>query len=43
MAVATTRAALPDRRVLLAFGVFILVGGGASVAIGITYDEMAPF
>jgi drug/metabolite transporter (DMT)-like permease len=34
---------LPDRKVLMAFGAFILVGGGASVAIRITYGEMAPF
>lgn len=34
---------LPDRPVLLAFLVFILVGGGASVAIRITYAELAPF
>lgn len=35
--------ALPERNVLLAFGAFIVVGGGASVAIRITYGEMAPF
>jgi drug/metabolite transporter (DMT)-like permease len=34
---------LPDRKVLMAFGAFIVVGGGASVAIRITYGEMAPF
>jgi drug/metabolite transporter (DMT)-like permease len=34
---------LPGRQVLLAFFVFILVGGGASVAIRITYQELAPF
>lgn len=34
---------LPERPVLLAFLLFILVGGGASVAIRITYAEMAPF
>jgi drug/metabolite transporter (DMT)-like permease len=34
---------LPDRPVLLAFGLFILVGGGASVAIRMTYAELAPF
>jgi drug/metabolite transporter (DMT)-like permease len=39
--VAITR--LPERPVLLAFFLFILVGGGASVAIRITYAEMAPF
>jgi drug/metabolite transporter (DMT)-like permease len=35
--------ALPGRKVLLAFFIFILVGGGASVAIRITYQELAPF
>ncbi len=34
---------LPDRKVLLAFLLFIVVGGGASVAIRMTYAEMAPF
>lgn len=34
---------LPERNVLVAFFFFILVGGGASVAIRITYQEMAPF
>ena len=34
---------LPERPVLLAFLTFIVVGGGASVAIRITYAEMAPF
>jgi drug/metabolite transporter (DMT)-like permease len=34
---------LPERKVLLAFAAFIVVGGGASVAIRITYGEMAPF
>jgi len=34
---------LPSRQVLLAFFVFILVGGGASVAIKVTYQELAPF
>lgn len=33
----------PDRRVLVAFVVFVLVSGGASVAIRVTYGEMAPF
>lgn len=36
-------AALPDRRVLIAFLLFVLVGGGASVAIRISYAELAPF
>lgn len=34
---------LPDRRVLIAFLLFVLVGGGASVAIRISYAELAPF
>lgn len=34
---------LPERNVLIAFLLFILIGGGASVAIRITYEEMAPF
>lgn len=35
--------ALPGRSVLFAFFLFILVGGGASVAIRMTYAELAPF
>ncbi len=35
--------ALPARPVLLAFLAFVVVGGGASVAIRITYAELAPF
>lgn len=38
-----TTSVLPGRKVLLAFLVFIIVGGGASVAIRITYQELAPF
>ena len=38
-----TRSGLPERRVLVAFLLFILVGGGASVAIRMTYADMAPF
>lgn len=34
---------LPERRVLFAFLVFVLLGGGAAVAIRMTYAEMAPF
>ena len=34
---------LPERQVLIAFFLFVLVGGGASVAIRITYGELAPF
>jgi drug/metabolite transporter (DMT)-like permease len=37
------RTALPARSVLIAFALFILVGGGASVAIRMTYQELAPF
>lgn len=35
--------ALPERNVLVSFLLFILVAGGASVAIRITYGELAPF
>ena len=35
--------ALPDRRVWLAFFLFVLFVGGASVAIRMTYAELAPF
>jgi drug/metabolite transporter (DMT)-like permease len=38
-----TISARPERNVLMAFIFFILVGGGASVAIRITYAELAPF
>jgi drug/metabolite transporter (DMT)-like permease len=34
---------LPVRPVLIAFALFVIVGGGASVAIRITYAELAPF
>jgi drug/metabolite transporter (DMT)-like permease len=34
---------LPDNKTLAAFGVFILLAGGASVAVRITYGELAPF
>jgi drug/metabolite transporter (DMT)-like permease len=34
---------LPERNILVAFVFFILVTGGASVAIRIAYQEMAPF
>jgi drug/metabolite transporter (DMT)-like permease len=36
-------ATLPERSVLSAFLLFVLVSGGASVAIRMTYAEMAPF
>ncbi|HLE53413.1 MAG: hypothetical protein A2Z16_06890 [Chloroflexi bacterium RBG_16_54_18] len=39
----TASSALPARPTLIAFGTFILVGGGASVAIRMTYAELAPF
>jgi drug/metabolite transporter (DMT)-like permease len=39
----TTVSALPDRNILLPFAVFILLVGGAPVAIKIGYSEMAPF
>ena len=35
--------ALPGRSVLSAFFLFMLVGGGTSVAIRMTYAELAPF
>jgi len=35
--------ALPDNKTLAAFGTFILLAGGASVAIRITYGELPPF
>jgi drug/metabolite transporter (DMT)-like permease len=38
-----SRSGLPERSVLVAFLLFIVVGGGASVAIRVTYAEMAPF
>lgn len=34
---------IPKRNVFIAFLVFILIGGGAAVAIRITYAELAPF
>jgi drug/metabolite transporter (DMT)-like permease len=34
---------LPDRRVLIAFLLFVLVAGGSSVAVRISYAELAPF
>lgn len=34
---------LPDNKTLAAFGLFILLAGGASVAVRITYGELAPF
>jgi drug/metabolite transporter (DMT)-like permease len=40
---ALARPALPERSVLIAFVFFILTGGGASVAIRMTYAELAPF
>ena len=35
--------ALPDSKTLIAFGFFILLAGGASVAVRITYGELALF
>ena len=40
---ASDSTALPDRQVLMAFALFVLVSGGASVAIRVTYGELAPF
>ncbi|HSR31590.1 MAG TPA: DMT family transporter, partial [Anaerolineae bacterium] len=39
----STRSGLPERSILIAFLLFIVVGGGASVAIRVTYADMAPF
>jgi drug/metabolite transporter (DMT)-like permease len=33
----------PGKKVLLVFALFVLLGGGASVAIRITYAELSPF
>ncbi len=35
--------ATPDRLTLIAFGAFVLLGGGASIAIRFTYGELAPY
>ena len=40
---AHARSALPERTVLIAFFLFIIVGGGGSVAIRMTYAELDPF
>ncbi|MDX1378786.1 MAG: EamA family transporter [Anaerolineales bacterium] len=39
----TASPSLPDRTTLIAFIVFIIVSGGASVAIRFTYAELPPF
>lgn len=39
----TSTSALPDRTTLIAFGFFVLLAGGASVAVRITYAELPPF
>lgn len=33
----------PDRPTLIAFGLFILLAGGAPIAVRFTYEEIAPF
>ena len=38
----STRSALPDRSILIAFLKFVAVSGSASVAIRVTYTELAP-
>ncbi|NCF67398.1 MAG: EamA family transporter [Chloroflexi bacterium] len=40
---APPKSGLPERPVLIAFLIFVLVGGGASIAIRVTYGELAPF
>jgi drug/metabolite transporter (DMT)-like permease len=42
-ALPTSTSALPDRTTLIAFGFFVLLAGGASVAVRITYAELPPF
>jgi drug/metabolite transporter (DMT)-like permease len=37
------RPALPDRSTLIAFLVYVIVGGGSAVAMRTTYGELAPF
>ena len=39
----TTGTGLPDRRTLIAFLTFVVLSGGASVAIRFTYGELQPF
>ncbi|HSG45869.1 MAG TPA: EamA family transporter [Anaerolineales bacterium] len=39
----TSSPALPDRTTILAFAIFVIVSGGASVAIRFTYAELPPF
>jgi drug/metabolite transporter (DMT)-like permease len=34
---------LPQKNILLAFLIFVIIGGGSSVAIRITYTELDPF
>jgi drug/metabolite transporter (DMT)-like permease len=34
---------MPDQTTLIAFGAFIILGGGASIAIRFTYGELAPY
>lgn len=39
----TSNSSLPDRMTLIAFAIFVIVSGGASVAIRFTYAELPPF
>lgn len=42
-AINRTMTGLPDRKVIGAFVIFIILAGGAAVAIRFTYSELAPF
>jgi drug/metabolite transporter (DMT)-like permease len=42
-AISPARTALPERTILIAFLIFVLVSGGASVSVRIIYGELAPF
>lgn len=42
-AIDRTATGLPDRQVLGAFALFVILAGGAAVAIRFTYGELAPF
>ena len=42
-ALSTNQSSLPARPVLIAFLLFVITGGGASVAIRITYGELDTF
>ena len=43
MTSSSSNSTLPDRTTLIAFALFVIVSGGASVAIRFTYAELPPF